>query len=60
MFNIASVMGNTVLVGMERILSRDLVGSWDNGDEILESGEVLSCGLEPNSKSPVEMTYVHG
>ena len=46
MLDIAGVMRYTVLVGMERVLSRNLVGSWDDGNKVLKSGKVLTWRLD--------------
>lgn len=40
MLNVARVMSYAVLVGLEGLLSRNLISSRDNGNEVLERSEV--------------------
>lgn len=41
MLNVTRVVSYAVLVGVKRVLSRNLVGSWDDSDEVLEGGKVF-------------------
>ena len=40
MLDVARVVGHAVLIGLEGLLSSNLIGSWDNSNEILERSEV--------------------
>jgi hypothetical protein len=44
MFNIAGVVGYAILISVKWIMSGNLIGSWDNSNEVLERGKVCWCG----------------